>query len=46
MIRLEMKSYNMILKTKQQKYQHNHPEKLINMNIVQAEKHYFLNKDK
>ena len=55
MIRLEMKNYNMILKKKQQKYQRNHPEKHeykmnininMNMNILQAEKYYFLNKDK
>ena len=31
MIGLEMKNYNMMLKEKQQKYQHYHPEKLINI---------------
>ena len=33
---------DMILKEKQQKYQHHHPEKFINMNILQAKKLYFL----
>ena len=33
MVRLEMKNYNMILTEKHQKYQHYHPEKLINMNV-------------
>ena len=33
MIKLEMKKYNMILIENQQKYYHDHPEKLINMNI-------------
>ena len=42
MIRLEMKSYNLILVEKQQKYQHYHVEKLINMNILQLKKYYFL----
>ena len=28
----------MTLTEKQQKYQHNHPEKLINMNILQVKK--------
>ena len=36
MITLEMKSYNTILTEKLQKYQHYHPEKLINMNILQT----------
>ena len=30
MIRLEMKNYNIILKEKQQKYQHYHPKKIDN----------------
>ena len=34
MIRLEMKNCNMILREKQQIYQHYHLEKLINMNIT------------
>ena len=32
----------MTLTEKQQKYQHNHPEKLINMNILQVKKKYNL----
>ena len=35
MIKLNMKKYNMILIEKQQKYQHYHQVKLINMNILQ-----------
>ena len=35
MIILNMKKYNMILIEKQQKYQHYHQVKLINMNILQ-----------
>ena len=31
---------NMVLRKKQQKYQHYHPEILINMNILQVKKHY------
>ena len=42
MIRLEMKKYNMTLTEKQQKYQHYHLEKLININILLVEKYYFL----
>ena len=38
MIRLEMKNYNMILTGRQQKYQHYHQLKLINMNVLQAKK--------
>ena len=34
---LKMKNCNMILTEKEPKYQHNHPEKLINMNILQEE---------
>ena len=30
------------IKEKQQKYQHYHPEKLINMNIVQVKKYFHL----
>ena len=37
MVRLEMKNCSMILKEYQQKYQHYHREKLINMNILQVE---------
>ena len=36
MIRLEIKNCNMILKEKQQKYQHYHLEKLIDINILQV----------
>ena len=39
MIRLEMKSYNMLLLEKQQKYQHYNLEKLVNMNILQMKKY-------
>ena len=34
-----MKNYNMILTEKQQKYQHYHQEKLININILRVEKY-------
>ena len=37
---------NIILTEKQQKYQHYHREKLINMNILQVKKYYLLIKDK
>ena len=46
MIKLDMKNYNMILTEKQQKYQHYHLEKLINMNILQVKKYFLLTKDK
>ena len=46
MIRLEMKNCNMVLTEKQQKYQHYHLKKLINMSILQVKKYCFLNKDK
>ena len=36
--KLEMKNYKMILTGKQQKYQHYHLVKLINMNILQGKK--------
>ena len=39
MIRLKMKSHNMILTDKQQKYYHYHLEKLINTNILQGKKY-------
>ena len=42
MIRLEINNYNTILTEKQQKYQHYHQVKLINMNILQAQKYYLL----
>ena len=42
MISLEMKNYNMILREKQQIYQHNHLKKFIKMNILQLKKYYFL----
>ena len=38
MIRLELENCNRILTEKQQKYQHYHPEKQINMNILQVKK--------
>ena len=47
-IRLKMKNYNMILKEKQQKYQHydlEKLEKLININTLQVNKYYFLIKE-
>ena len=46
MIKLEMKNHNLVLTEKQQKYQHNHLEKLINMNILHVKKHSLLIKDK
>ena len=46
MIRLEMKNCNMILTEKNKKHQHYHPEKLINMNILQVKKYYLLIKEK
>ena len=42
MIKLKMKNYNTILTEKQQKYQHYHQVKLINMNILQVKKYYHL----
>ena len=39
MIRLEMKTYNMILTEKQQEHQYYHLEKLINVNIIQVKKY-------
>ena len=42
MIRLEIKNCNMTLTENQQKYQHYHPEKLINMKILQVKKYYLL----
>ena len=36
------KKNSTILTEKLQKYQHYHLEKLINMNILQAEKYYFV----
>ena len=39
MIRLQMKNCSMILTEKQQKYQHYHPVKLINTNILWAKKY-------
>ena len=45
MIRLEIKNYNMILTKKQQKDQHYHKVKLINMNILQVKKYYHLIKE-
>ena len=45
MIRLDIKNSNMILKENPQKYQHYYLEKMINMNILQAKKYYFLIKE-
>ena len=42
MIRLKMKNYNKLLTEKQQKYQHYHEVKLINMNILQVKKYCHL----
>ena len=42
MIRLKMKNYNKLLTEKQQKYQHYHEVKLINMNILQVKKYCYL----
>ena len=38
MIRIEMKNYDRILPEKQEKYQHNHQIKFMNMNILQVKK--------
>ena len=46
MIKLEIKSYSMILIEKLQKYQPYHKAKLINMNILQVRKYYLLTKNK
>ena len=40
MIELKMKNYNMILTETQLKYQHYHPDKLININILQVKRYY------
>ena len=45
MIRIDIKNCNMMLTEKQQKYQHYHLEKLINMNILQVKKYYLLIKE-
>ena len=42
MIKLRMKNDNTILTEKQQKYQHYHQAKLINMNILQVKKYCHL----
>ena len=46
MTRLEMKNCNTILAERQQKYQHYHLDKLINMNILQVKKYCLLIKEK
>ena len=43
---LEIKKCNMILTEKQQKHQHCHLEKIINMNILQVKKYSRLIKEK
>ena len=45
LVLLCQKIYNTILTEKQQKYQHYHLEKLINMNILQVKKYYLLIKE-
>ena len=45
MIKLGIKNYNMIITENQQKYQHYHLEKLINMKILQVKKYYLLIKE-
>ena len=42
MTRLETKNSNMTLIEKQQKYQHYHVVKLMNMSILQVKKYYLL----
>ena len=44
--RLEMKSCNIILTGKPQKYQHYRPDKLVNMDIIQVKKYCRLMKYK
>ena len=46
MIKLRMGNYNMILTEQQQKYQRYCQVKLINMNILQVKKYYYLTKEK
>ena len=46
MIRLRMKTYNMILIKKLQKYQPYHQEKLISMSILLVKKYDHVTKDK
>ena len=45
MVRLEIKNSNMALIERQQKYQHYHLKKFINMNILQMRKCYHLIKE-
>ena len=40
--RLKMKKCNMILTEEQQKYEHYHQAKFINISILQAKKYYHL----
>ena len=42
MIRLKMKNYSTRLPEKQQKYQHYHQVKLVNINILQVKKYYHM----
>ena len=42
MIRLEMKNCNIISIERQQKHEHFHQVKLINMNILQVKKYYLI----
>ena len=46
MIKLEIKSYNTILREKQQKYQHQQQAKLINTNILQVKNEYLTDQGK
>ena len=40
--RIEMKNYDTVLIKMQQKHQHYHLKKLINVNILQVQKYYLL----
>ena len=46
MIRVELKNCNTILTEEQQKYQHYHLEKAININILKVKKYCLLMKNK
>ena len=42
---MRIRYYEMILTEMQQKYQHYHPEKLLNVNFLQARNYYLLIKE-
>ena len=44
-VKIRDEKYNMILTEKEQKHQHYHQEKLINVNILQVKKYYLLIKE-